>query len=257
MIINETKRNLWGAKMFYSKRHEDILKILDERKSASVHFLSKELFVSEPTIRRDLDVLEKQGRVRRTFGGAVLSELLNREVPLSLREREGRGAKAIIAEMASDLLADGQVIFLDASSTASYLVEHIAKHKDMTVITNSPKTSLALAEKKVRSYCTGGLMLENSIACVGQLAESFIKNFNADIFFFSCRGVSEDGMLTDSSIEESELRRVMMANSKQPAFLCTSDKIGKKYMYNLCSLQKSYHIFCDDEKKIEKLISDC
>ena len=78
--------------MFYSKRHEDILKILKEREAASVHFLAKELFVSEPTVRRDLDILQKQGRVRRTFGGAVICELLNREVPLSLREREGRGA---------------------------------------------------------------------------------------------------------------------------------------------------------------------
>ncbi|MBR3965947.1 MAG: DeoR/GlpR transcriptional regulator [Clostridia bacterium] len=242
--------------MFYSKRHEDILKILKEREAASVHFLAKALFVSEPTVRRDLDILQKQGRVRRTFGGAVICELLNREVPLSLREREGRGAKAVIAERASDLLSDGQVIFLDASSTTSYLVEYIAKYNDMTVITNSPKTSLALAEKKVRSFCTGGLMLENSIAYVGSLAESFVKNFNADIFFFSCRGVSDDGRLTDSSLEESELRKVMMENSKKIAFLCTSDKIGKKYMYNLCRVQSADHVFCDDEEKMKNLLSE-
>lgn len=245
-----------GKKMFYSKRQEEILEILKARGNASVHFLSKELFVSEPTIRRDLSELEKQGKVRRTFGGAVPCDILNLEVPLSLREREGRGAKAIIAEKAASLLSDGQVIFLDASSTASYLVEHIAKYKDITVITNSPKTSLALAEKKVRSYCTGGLLLENSIAYVGNLAENFIRNFNADIFFFSCRGLNYDGMLTDSSTRESELRRVMMANSAKLAFLCTSDKIGKKYMYNLCSADTIDYIFCDDEGKMEGVLSN-
>lgn len=239
--------------MFYSKRHEDILRILRERGNATVHYLAKELFVSEPTIRRDLDMLERDGKIRRTFGGAVLSELLNREVPLSLREREGRGAKAVIAEKASELLRDGQVIFLDASSTVSYLVEYIAAHKDMTVITNSPKTSLALAEKKIRSFCTGGLLLENSIAFVGNRAEDFVRHFNADIFYFSCRGVAEDGQLTDSSTEESELRKVMMRHAKKKIFLCTSDKIRKSYMYNLCRAWEADGIYCDDDESAKKL----
>lgn len=242
--------------MFYSKRQEDIMRILKERGSATVHYLSKSLFVSEPTIRRDLNILENEGKLRRTFGGAVPTELLNREVPLSLREREGREAKAVISEKASELLCDGQIIFLDASSTVSYLVEHIASHKDMTVITNSPKTSLSLAERRVRSYCTGGLMLENSIAYVGSLAEDFVKNFNADIFFFSCRGVSKEGQLTDSSVEESELRKVMMRRAKRKVFLCTSDKIGKKYMYNLCHVRDADGIYCDDDEAAERLLEN-
>lgn len=242
--------------MYYSKRHEDIMKILKERGSATVHYLSKALFVSEPTVRRDLGILENEGKVRRTFGGAVPTELLNREVPLSLREREGREAKTIISGNASELLCDGQVIFLDASSTVSYLVEHIASHKDMTVITNSPKTSLALAERKVRSYCTGGLMLENSIAYVGSLAEDFVQNFNADIFFFSCRGVSEDGQLTDSSVEESELRKVMMRYARKKIFLCTSDKIGKRYMYNLCHIGNADGFYCDDAEAALRIIKN-
>lgn len=133
---------------------------------------------------------------------------------------------------------DGQVIFLDASSTVSGIVKYLSAFPNITVITNSPKTSLRLAELRIKSFCTGGLLLENSIAYVCTYAENFIKNFNADTFFFSSRGIYLNGTITDSSIEESDLRRTMLANSKKNIFLCTSDKIGKYFFIILPIYQK-------------------
>lgn len=200
--------------MFYNKRYDAIVQILKENNSATVHLLSKKLFVSEPTIRRDLKKMEFQGIIKRTFGGAVLSEFLNKEIPLSMREHENTNAKDYIAKKAVNFIHDGQVIFLDASSTVSGIVKYLSAFPNITVITNSPKTSLRLAELRIKAFCTG-LLLENSIAYVGTYAENFIKNFNADIFFFSSRGISLNGTITDSSIEESDLRRTMLANSKK------------------------------------------
>ena len=222
--------------MYFTERYHEIIKILKERNGASVHFLAEQLHVSEPTIRRDLTVLEKQERIRRTFGGAVLNDMSTSEIPLSLRESENRQPKEIIAKKAMEHISDGKVIFIDASSTASHLLKYLPGFSNLTIITNSPKNSLKLAELRVRSFSTGGLLLENSIAYVGKQAEDFVRNFNADLFFFSSRGLSDDGVLSDSSIEESELRRVMMAHSRKKILLCTSDKIGKSYMYNLCRL---------------------
>lgn len=127
----------------------------------------------------------------------------------------------------------------------SYVLDYLADFPDITVITNSPKASLRLAEMKIKCFCTGGLLLENSIAYVGTHAENFIRRFNADILFFSCRGISETGVLTDTSIEETELRRAMIDNSKKRIFLCTSDKLGKKYMYNVTDFRKIDKIICD------------
>lgn len=200
--------------MFYNKRYDAIVQILKENNSATVHLLSKKLFVSEPTIRRDLKKMEFQGIIKRTFGGAVLSEFLNKEILLSMREHENTNAKDYIAKKAVNFIHDGQVIFLDASSTVSGIVKYLSAFPNITVITNSPKTSLRLAELRIKAFCTG-LLLENSIAYVGTYAENFIKNFNADIFFFSSRGISLNGTITDSSIEESDLRRTMLANSKK------------------------------------------
>ncbi len=233
--------------MYFRERHNKIIDILEKRSSASVHYLAQALYVSEPTIRRDLAALQEQGKIRRTFGGAVLSDMINREVPFALREHENRRAKDAIARMAVKQIRDGQIIFLDASSTVSYLTPYLASFSDLTVITNSPKTSLKLAELKIRSLSTGGLLLENSIAFVGAHAENFVRNFNADIFFFSCRGITEDGQLTDSSMEESQLRRIMMQHAKKKVFLCTSNKIGRQYMYNLCTANAVDGILCEKE----------
>lgn len=231
--------------MYFTERYEDIIKILKERNGASVSYLAQHLHVSEPTVRRDLAFLEKEKRIKRTFGGAVISDMATSEIPLSLRESENKTAKEIIAKKAIESISDGKIIFIDASSTASKIIKYLPNFSNLTIITNSPKNSLKLAELRVKSFSTGGLLLENSIAFVGRRAEDFIRNFNADLFFFSSRGLSEDGILTDASIEESDLRRVMMEHSKKNIFLCTSDKIGKRYMYNLCKLSDIDDIISD------------
>ena len=191
--------------------------------------------------------MELHGIIKRTFGGAVLSEFLNKEIPLSMREHENMNAKDYIAKEAVNFIHDGQVIFLDASSTVSSIVKYLSAFPNITIITNSPKTSLRLAELRIKSFCTGGLLLENSIAYVGTHAENFIKNFNADIFFFSSRGITANGVITDSSIEESDLRRTMLLNSKKSIFLCTSDKIGKQFFYNLTDISEIDRVICDTE----------
>ena len=220
--------------MYDLERQNLIIEILKKNKSVSVSKLSELLYVSQPTVRRDLTVLEEQGAVTRTHGGAVLRNTENREIPLMLRESQNNSAKKIIAEKACSFIGNGSVIFMDASSTVSYLVPHLEKFKDIIVVTNSPKTSMKLGEIGIKNYCTGGLMLMHSVAYVGSEAERFISSINADLFFFSSRGYTEGGMITDSSPEEASVRLAMMKNSKACYYLADSSKKGKKYMYNIC-----------------------
>lgn len=221
--------------MFNIERQEEILNILEKCRSIGVNKLSEMLYVSPPTIRRDLDCLEEQGKVRRTHGGVVLRQTAEKEIPLMLREDQNSGAKQIIAEKAAEYINDGDVVFLDASSTAACLIPYLKKFNDIIVVTNSPKTSVKLGENGVKNYCTGGLLLAHSVAYVGNKAEEFISNINADVFFFSSRGYSADGYITDSSIEESTVKKSMMNNAEKVFYLCDSSKKNKKYMYNICS----------------------
>ena len=219
--------------MYELERHNLIIEILKKNKSISVTKLAELLYVSLPTVRRDLSILEEQGSVVRTHGGAVLRDTGNREIPLMWRESQNNSSKKIIAERASALIGNGNVIFMDASSTVSYLVPHLERFKDIIVITNSPKTSMKLGEAGIKNYCTGGLMLMHSVAYVGNEAESFVSNINADILFFSSRGYTDE-VITDSSVEEALVRQAMLKNAEKAYYLADSSKKGKKYMYNIC-----------------------
>ncbi|MBQ2756317.1 MAG: DeoR/GlpR transcriptional regulator [Oscillospiraceae bacterium] len=224
--------------MFEPERLEQILTILRRTQTATVKHLAQQLYVSEATVRRDLNELERRGFINRIHGGAVLTDGATREVPLFLREQQNTESKRIIAAKAAQHLCDGQVIFLDASSTAMYLIPHFERFQNLTIITNGLKTSQNLRSLKHNVYCTGGLMLHNSLAYIGDFAAEFIRHFNADIFFFSSLGISEDGRITDASSEETNIRRIMLEQSRKHIFLCDSSKQGKTYCYNLCNLSQ-------------------
>ena len=224
--------------MLHLERQNEIMTLLHERKSMTVRALSELLFTSESTVRRDLAELERAGKVRRTFGGVVLEETLTKEVPRLWRQSQNHEEKQIIARKARAALANGKVIFLEASTTVAHLVPILAEFSDLTVITNSPSTSLELGNLGIRTFCTGGALLPSSQAFVGAQAEDFICRFNADLMFFSSRGITEDGRITDSSLEESRLRQIMLAHTKKKIYLFDSTKLGKEYMVNLCHVNE-------------------
>lgn len=224
--------------MLEFERQKSIVEYLHRHQTATVSTLSKRLFASEATIRRDLNELERKGLIKRLHGGAVLIDEARSEVPLYLREQQNVEGKRQIAQEAAHFLKEGQVIFLDASSTAMFLIRHLQSFQSLTIVTNGLKTAQELSGTGLRVYCTGGLLLHNSSAYVGEYAADFVRHFNADVFFFSSRGLSEDGRITDVSPEETHLRKVMFEHSTQRIFLCDHTKHGKTYCYNLCHLSQ-------------------
>lgn len=223
--------------MYNLERQEQIMQILKKNKSISVAKLAQLLYVSQPTIRRDLSTLEEQGKVQRTHGGVVLRKVSDAEIPLMFREDQNNVSKKIIAEKAAKLINNGDVIFLDASSTVSYLIPYLEKFQDIIVVTNSPKTSIRLGEKNIKNYCTGGQLLMHSIAYVGSEAEKFVANINANLFFFSSRGYTEGGMITDSSEQEVIVKKAMLKNAEKSYYLCDSSKKNKKFAFNICDIR--------------------
>ena len=219
--------------MLTISRHQEILNILKRERSASVTRLAKELFASEPTIRRDLNHLEELGYIKRVYGGAVIGGAPDREIPYEVRASEQGSAKQIMAKKARGFVKKGDVIFLDASSSASHMVEVLKDIEDILVITSGARTALSLAENGIRVISTGGKMITKSYSYVGSHAEACIRGINADVAFFSCRGLSDRGEMTDISIDEINIRKLMIERSKTSVLLCDSSKFGKQYVYSL------------------------
>ena len=228
-----------------TERQRDILKYLNEHETISVKEICKRFYVSEATARRDLNALEKTGTVRRIFGGATLIIGSDKQVPLFVREREDEQEKMRICKKASALIKDGDIIFIDGSSTAQVVLNELQKFKDIVVITNGLKIAQMLSDIHVKVYSTGGLLMENSSVLIGNDAENFINNFNADICFLSCKGLSEDGILSDTSYFETQLRKKFLKNSKVKVMLITKNKIGKKYIHTLCHRDDVDYVITD------------
>ena len=223
--------------MYDIERHEKILEILRQKKSCSVAELAKALCFSEATIRRDLNILDREMRVRKTFGGAVILERYSSEVPIEIRRSQNAAAKERICRAASKLLQDNMTIFLDSSNTTEHLLPYLERHHGLTVITNHPDIPARLSGTDITVYSTGGKYLHHSHAYVGEYAKNTIRGINADLFFFSARGLSLGGKLTTSSTEEN-IQRCMMENAAHSCLLIDSSKIGKTFPFTVCHLDE-------------------
>lgn len=232
--------------MLIEERHKRILEALRENPKITVKELAQQLCFSEPTIRRDFTELHKKGLITKFYGGATLNKrAADGEIPFAMRENEKSTGKALIGKQAASLVHDGAVIMLDGSTSAYHLVPYLVDYKDIIVVTSGAKTAVALAEKDITTFCTGGKMIVHSYCYVGQEAEDFVRKINADVLFFSCHGLSNDGMMSDPSVRESNLRRVMFEKCKKKYLLCDGSKFGKTFFYNM-----------GDVSEVDGIISD-
>lgn len=230
--------------MLKNQRHSEIVDILKKQSFASVHELGQRLYASQPTIRRDLNFLEKQGYVKRNHGGAMLADD-RYGAPISFRRGTKTQEKMRICRMASSLIHPGDVIFIDASTTASYLADHIKEADGVVVVSNGYGICRTLSENNVRTFSTGGRLLKESMAFAGNIAENAVSCFNADIMFFSCSGLDFDGIISDYSEEEVKVRRVMYRNSGKRVFLCDSGKYGVISVFREFSVSELDYVVTD------------
>lgn len=222
--------------MSFKDRENIILEYLSQNREVTIEELCARLFVSGPTIRRDLKVLADEGKIIRTHGGAFLSNLPWEGTPQELRENEFSKEKEIIARKCLDLIKDGDTVMVDASSTALYLLKLLDTKSSIILVTNSSKATFIFSRTGVKAFVSGGESSKTSFAYVGTFAEEFIRKFNADICFFSVSVLTPDGRLTDNSISENQVIKAMMECSKKSVLLLNSQKIGTPHMNTLCTL---------------------
>ncbi len=206
------------------QRQKQILEIIGREKFATVDSLSKKLFVSLPTIRRDLGELQKQGLITRSHGGACVRSL--DDTPFDFRSGRVPSVKLSMAKAAATLIDDGDTVFIDGSTSCLHIADNI--QVGVTVVTNGVKTALALSRNdNITVYCTGGELIKNSLSYAGVRAEQFVDDFYFDKMFFSSSALDGDGNVTDYSFAETSLRRKVMQKSRQKIFLCDKSKHGK------------------------------
>ena len=214
--------------MLAIERRNEILSKLKEEKKVLVGDLSKYYNVTEETIRRDLELLEKKGLAKKTYGGAVLVDDLKEDLPYNIRKQTNIKEKKKIAEIVSNMIQDGEHIMLDASSTSLYIAKSIRDKENITVITNSLEVMFELSDKKGwRVLSTGGIMKEGALALVGPQAVKMIDNFHVDKAIISCKGIDKNIGITDSNESDVEIKKHMITSAKEVILVVDSRKFDK------------------------------
>jgi DeoR/GlpR family transcriptional regulator of sugar metabolism len=209
-------------------QEKKVLEILETQKYASVDDLARVLCVSTSTIRRTLETLQQRGLVTRTHGGVKINSENNFSPSFTFRIHQNSFEKKKIALSAIKLIKNGDIIFLDGSTSAFYIAEYLKEFDNIRVITNGIDTLSLLSKNHILAYSTGGqVSSENPSVLVGRYAEDMIGKFHADIAFFSAQSMDNDGEIYDCFEEENFIRRTMIKNSKTKVFLCDNTKVGK------------------------------
>lgn len=232
--------------MLALERRNLILEQLQEEKRVVVSELSQRFRVSEETIRRDLEKLEKEGIATKSYGGAVLNESTSIDMPFNVRKKENVTGKQQIGELAASLVHDGDHIILDASSTAVFIAKAIKEKSNLTVITNSIEIIIELSDvSDWNIICSGGSLKEGYLALVGPKTVESFQSFNADKAFLSCKGIDLEKGVTEGNELFSQAKQKMIESARESILAIDSSKFGKIAFSKLCDAQELDIIITD------------
>jgi len=213
-------------------RRRQIITLIEEKKFVTINYLTRHLFSSEATIRRDLNCLEKEGYIKRTRGGALSIKEYYQEQPFDYKTNYQVEQKKYIADIAIDFIGSFQSVFMDSSSTCIYLARKMVSINNLTVLSNGLSTCCLLSEnEQIRVHCPGGSILSKRNSIVGTSTVEYISNHFADIAFVSCRGLDAAFGASDFVKDVTDLKKAFRTHCGQMVLLADSSKFRKKFFF--------------------------
>jgi len=211
--------------MLTRERKDHILAVLRRDRRIVAKDISRELGLSEDTIRRDLRELASEGLLQRVHGGALPA------APAMAGYAE-RGAlspegKAAIGRAAAALVRPGQVVILDGGTSTLQVARHFAPDLEATVVTHSPSIAVALAEHpRIAVELIGGRLYKHSLVAMGAVAAGMIAGIQADLYFMGASGIHAELGCTTGDAEEAAIKRLLARQSAETVLLASTEKLG-------------------------------
>nr|WP_294494509.1 DeoR/GlpR family DNA-binding transcription regulator [uncultured Mediterraneibacter sp.] len=240
--------------MLAIERRNEILEKLQTDRRVVVSELSQLYDVSEETIRRDLEKLVNDGYAIKSYGGAVINENVNIELPFNIRKNRNIVGKQHIADLVAELVNDGESIMLDASTTAVYIAKALQEKgkKNLTIITNSIEIIIELFDAQDWTILsTGGVSREGSFALVGPQTDRMLSNYHVDKAIISCKGIDMSAGVTDSDDLHANNKRTMLKAAKDKILAIDSSKFDRTAFTEIGTLSDISTVITD-EKPEEK-----
>ncbi len=232
--------------MISDRRHQIIIDKLENLGSVTVADLVKEFNVSEMTVRRDLDILENKGLLRRVHGGAISQRGRSYEPPYMMRSTENLESKQRIGQMAASLVKNGDSITLDIGTTTLEIAKNLHSKHDLTIITPSLQIANELVSHPgIRLIISGGVLRSGELSMVGHLAERAFEEFYVDKLFLGAGAFDLRNGASEFNIEDALVKRAMVRTAKQVILVADSSKFNQVAFTSITDL-KSIHIIVTD-----------
>ncbi len=237
--------------MLALERRNHIVEKLQDQKKVYVSDLAAEYGVSEETIRRDLDRLDREGIATKSYGGAVFNETAAAgstgiDLPFNVRRHHNAAAKQRIADLTASLIQDGDHIMLDASTTAIYIAKAIKQKKNLTVVTNSIEIILELSDVQGWNIiASGGSLKGEYLALTGPGAIEGLSSFNVEKAILSCKGLDLERGITEGNELFAQTKQAMMRSGARRILTADSSKFGKVGFSRVCKLDEIDMIITD------------
>lgn len=227
-----------------SKRHSDILKILENEGTVTISDLARQLGVSLETVRRDVKPLSETGAVMRVHGAVGLAGQIG-EAPFQKRMRENAAAKQAIARAVAASIRDGELVMFDTGTTTSYVARELMGHRRLTVVTNSSDIARTLATVNGnRVYMAGGELRSNSGAAFGKSALDFIARFTVHHAVISAGAVDATGVM-DYALDEAEFARLVLSRGERKVVVTDHTKFGRRGLISVAGFDGIGEVITD------------
>jgi DeoR family fructose operon transcriptional repressor len=187
------------------------------------------LNVATETVRRDLDVLQRRGILRRVHGGAIAMERFAHEYTIPERQGLNPEAKRLIAETAAQYVPDEGCIFVDGGTTTEFLAPALRNRPDLIVVTNSVMLASRIADSSTRTYMLPGRIRPTTLSAVSTRTVEDVSRINAVVAFVGINGISPELKLTAFDTDEAAVKKVMMSNAAERILLADNSKFGSTY----------------------------
>lgn len=219
--------NHMAKKLPSAARQALIRNRFSQQLGVSISELAAEFAVSEMTIRRDLDALERKAQIQRTHGGAVLTERMMFEFDYRERRERNRAEKCAIAVEARKLVVPGQRLILDNGTTSLELASLLKDGERLTVVTPSLAVASELQHAQgVEVVLLGGILREGSPDLTGPVTEHCLEMFAVDIAFQGADAIGEDGSIYNSDLRLARVDKAMRRVAAQSCILADHTKFG-------------------------------
>ena len=225
--------------MAQKDRLEQIRQIVRLEKKVVVANLSNQFGVTPETIRRDLEKLEEEGLVVRTYGGAVLNQTESSEkIDFVKRSETNVEEKRAIAGIVSEMVPPNASIGCDASSTVMETLKYLSEREDILVLTNSVKVIREMERSRFGILSTGGRVNRQSYSMQGGVARSTIQEYHLDMVLISCKGMSMEGGIFDSHELEADVKKALIERGHKVYLLADHSKFGRVAFMKLTDLEQ-------------------